>query len=74
MAVQDISRSAEDRRETGLSLIIVGVMVWCFDALVFFFMPAGTKIGYQRPFAIITLSMLVVGLVLIGFGAHMRRE
>ena len=74
MAVDTISRNAEERRETGLSLIIIGFMLWCFDALIFFFMPAGTKIGYQRPFAVITISMLVAGIVLIGIGLHMRRD
>ncbi len=74
MAIDTVSQNAEERRETALSLIIIGFMLWFFDALVFFFMPAGTKLGFQRHFAILTGCMFVAGLVLILIGLHLRRE
>ncbi|HWR17818.1 MAG TPA: hypothetical protein VN577_23515 [Terriglobales bacterium] len=74
MAVPVVSDNSEQRRETGLSLIVIGVMLWCFDALVFFMLPSGTKLGYQRPFAIIILTVLFAGLAMVGLGLHLRRE
>jgi hypothetical protein len=79
MTVKTISQhaseaNAEQRRETGLSLIVIGFMFWCFDALIFFFMPAGVKLGYQKQFALITIAMFVAGIALMGTGAWLRKE
>jgi hypothetical protein len=78
MAVKSLSQHAlvnsEQRRETGLSLIVIGFMFWCFDGLIFFFMPAGIKHGYQKEFVWITLAMFVAGIALIGCGAWLRKE
>ncbi len=68
------SASSEERRENALSLIVIGFMLWCFDALVFFFMPAGVRLGHQRPFEITIASAFVVGAILIAIGTRLRKE
>ena len=35
----------EEKRETGASLILVGLAVWVVDFLVVFFLPSGIKLG-----------------------------
>jgi len=76
MTVKSISPSAnsEERRETGLSLIVVGFMVWCFDAFVFFFMPAGLRLGEQRPFFLLVGTALIFGAGLICTGVYLRKN
>ena len=66
--------SSEERREDGLSLIMIGFMLWFFDALIAFFMPAGVRLGHQRPFLVLMVSALVAGIILIGVGTHLRKE
>ncbi len=66
--------NSEVRRENGLSLIIIGFMLWFFDALIFFFMPAGVRLGYKASFVILTGSVLVAGAVLMAIGAYLRKE
>jgi hypothetical protein len=79
MAVQSMSqspapKSSEERRETGLSLIVIGVMLWCFDALVFFFFPAGMKLGQQKGFLLLTGSALLFGAIVMGIGVYLRKK
>jgi len=64
----------EERRENGLSLIVIGFMLWFFDAMVFFFMPAAARLGHPRPFVTLIASAFVAGVILIGIGSHLRRE
>jgi hypothetical protein len=75
-SLDQISRSTnpEERRETGLSLITIGFMLWFFDALVFFFMPAGVRLGHPRPFAVLIASAFVAGAILIAVGMHLKRQ
>jgi hypothetical protein len=37
-------------------------------------MPAGVRLGEQRPFAILTLAAFVAGAVVMGFGVYLRKE
>jgi uncharacterized membrane-anchored protein len=71
-----VSRTAntEERRENGLSLIVIGFLLWFFDALVFFFMPAGVRLGEQRPFALLVASAFIAGAIVMGIGFYVRRE
>lgn len=71
---QTANDNTEARREKGLSLIVIGFLLWFFDALVFFFMPAGVRLGEQRPFAILTLSAFIAGAVVMGLGVYLRKE
>lgn len=66
--------SSEERRETGLSLIIIGFMLWFFDVLISFFLPAGVRLGHERAFVILIGSVFVGGLVLMGIGSYLRKE
>ena len=66
--------NSEERRENGLSLIMIGFMLWFFDALIFFFMPAGVRLGHQQPFLILTIAAFVSGIVLIAIGVYLRKE
>ena len=80
MSLRTISQSAaftgnqEERRETGLSLVIIGFMLWCFDALVVFFLPAGLRLGQQRPFLLLVGLAFVLGAVLMAIGAYLRKK
>jgi len=64
----------EERRENGLSLIVIGFLLWFFDALVVFFMPAGVRLGERRGFAILTVSAFVAGAIMMACGWYLRRE
>jgi len=66
--------NSEERRENGLSLIVIGFMLWFFDALVFFFMPAGSRLGHPRPFALLIGAAFLAGALLIIIGTHLRRQ
>jgi hypothetical protein len=68
------SNSNEERRETGLSLIVIGVMLWFFDALVFFFLPAGIKLGQQKGFTILTGAAFLMGGVVMAIGLYLRKK
>ena len=74
--VSQLSSSAnpEERRENGLSLIVIGFMLWFFDALVFFFMPAASRMGNPRPFELLIGAAFLAGAVLIALGTHLRRQ
>jgi len=65
--------NSEERRENGLSLIMIGFMLWFFDALVFFFMPAAARLGHPRPFEVLIGAAFFAGIVLILIGTRLRR-
>jgi len=65
--------SSEERRENGLSLILIGFMLWFFDLLILFFMPAGVRLGHPRPFQILIAATFVGGAVAIAIGRHLRK-
>ena len=64
----------EARRETGGSLMFVGLSVWVAGLLVLFFLPAATRIGYQGRFALILAVLGMLGAALMAYGWWMRRE
>jgi uncharacterized membrane protein len=65
---------AEDRHEVGLSLITIGFMLWFFDLLVAFFLPAGYRTGHQRAFLLLIGSAAVAGVILTVIGWKMKTE
>ena len=67
-----IPGNGAEERESGAALAIVGVILWFFDALVFFFLPAGFKLGHERVFLAIIVAVAVLGLVLIIVGSRRR--
>jgi hypothetical protein len=65
--------NSEERRENGLGLIMIGFMLWFFDAMVFFFLPAAMRLGHPRPFVMLIGSAFVAGAALIAIGYRLRR-
>jgi uncharacterized membrane protein len=65
---------AEDRREVGLSLITIGFMLWFFDLLVTFFLPASYRTGHQRAFLLLIGSAAIAGIILTAIGWKMKAE
>ena len=70
----DANDRYEERSEKGRSLIVIGALLWIFDAFIFFFMPAGVRLGEQKPFALILISAFVAGAVVMGCGFYLRKE
>jgi len=64
--------STEERRETGASLMFLGLAVWVADLLVVFFLPAGIKLGRYATFIGIIVALAVLGLVLMLVGYWTR--
>ena len=62
----------EERRETGATLMFIGVGIWIMDFLVVFFLPSATKPGTSQTFLDIIVAMGVLGLVLLIVGYRMR--
>jgi hypothetical protein len=65
---------AEQRRETGGSLMFIGLAVWVAGLLVVFFLPAAVRIGYQGGFTKILVVLGLLGAALMAGGWWMRRE
>ena len=64
---------AEEKRETGSSLMFAGLAVWVAGLLVLFYMPAAARIGHQERFGAILAALAVLGSALMGRGWWMRR-
>ena len=71
MAIALESRE-ESRRETGTSLMFIGLAIWVADALVAFFFPAAVKIGRQGTFLSVILVLAIAGMVLMAKGCMFR--
>jgi hypothetical protein len=63
---------ADDKRESGTSLLFMGVAVWVADLLVVFFLPAAAKIGSQLLFSAIIAGIGFLGLLLLLVGYSRR--
>lgn len=62
-----------DKRETGASLMFIGLAVWVVSLLVLFFLPAGIKVGHHLSFFAIFLGLVGIGAVLMISGYRIRR-
>lgn len=65
---------AYEVREKGLSLEVIGGMIWFFDFLILFFLPAGLKLGHKSAFAVLMTVLAATGLVLIVSGYVIRAK
>jgi high-affinity Fe2+/Pb2+ permease len=65
---------AEQKRETGTSLMFIGLAVWVADLLVVFFLPSAMKLGRQVLFISIIAVLAALGLILMVCGYAMRRK
>jgi uncharacterized membrane protein YqjE len=64
---------AEEKRETGGSLMFAGLAIWVAGLLVLFYLPAAVRIGHQGRFEMILAGLGVLGAVLMARGWWMRR-
>lgn len=62
----------ELKRETGASLMFIGLGVWVMAFFVVFFLPSASRSGAYRTFLDIIIAMVVVGLVLLVVGYRVR--
>ena len=71
-----VHASVEEKRETGLSLELIGGMVLFFDFLVLFFLPAGLKLGQRVGFSavLIIVAFVAFGLVVWGHVVRARAD
>jgi NADH:ubiquinone oxidoreductase subunit 3 (subunit A) len=73
VAMTSVLKSHEEsKRETGTSLIFIGLAIWVADALVAFLFPAAVKIGRQGMFLSVILVLAVMGLALMATGYMLR--
>lgn len=63
-----------EKRETGTSLMFVGLALWVSDLLVIFFLPAGMKLGNYISFLAIVAALALFGLALMVKGYEMRKD
>jgi hypothetical protein len=67
-----VQTDVEQVREKGLSLEVIGGMIWFFDFLILFFLPAGLRLGHKSGFVVIMIALALLGLVLIVSGYVIR--
>ena len=70
------ANSIEDReqskKETGASLMFIGLAIWVADALVVFFLPASVKMGGRVTWLSSITALALMGLTLMIVGYTMR--
>ena len=64
-----IDSREQTKKETGTSLMFIGLAIWVADALVLFFLPASAKLGTRLPWmsAITVLGLMGLSLLIVGF-------
>jgi hypothetical protein len=71
-----MSNALEDReqskKETGASLMFIGLAIWVADALVLFFLPASAKVGGRATWLTTIMALALMGLTLMIVGYVMR--
>jgi hypothetical protein len=64
---------AEEKRESGISLMFIGLAVWVVDLLVVFFLPSGIRLGRHTTFISIIVALFLLGLALM-IGGYLKRR
>ena len=66
----------QEKKETGTSLMFIGVAIWVADALVVFFLPASAKLGTRMSWmsAITVLGVMGLSLLIVGYLMRGRAE
>jgi heme/copper-type cytochrome/quinol oxidase subunit 4 len=62
----------QSKKETGASLMFIGLAIWVAGALVAFFLPASTNTGSHVMSLTIILALGLMGLLLLIVGFLMR--
>jgi hypothetical protein len=65
---------AEDKRESGTSLMFIGLALWVADLLVIFYLPSAIKLGRHGMFLGIIATVAVLGVVSMAAGYQKRRQ
>ena len=68
-----VTASFEEKRETGLSLEVIGGVFLFFDFLLLFFLPAGVKLGHQLGFGLAMGAAAGIGIGLVVAGVILRK-
>ena len=68
-AIEDREQS---KKETGASLMFIGLAIWVADALVLFFLPASAKMGARFTWLIGITVLALMGFALLVVGYMMR--
>ena len=68
----ELADREQSKKETGASLMFIGLAIWVADGLVVFFLPSAVKIGRQGMFLTVILVLALMGLLLMGTGYLMR--
>ena len=67
-----VESSLEEKKETGISLELIGGIVLFTDFLVLFFLPAGLRLGQHFGFSMVMGAVAVAGFALVLCGHAMR--
>ncbi|MGH9520982.1 MAG: hypothetical protein ACRD3E_00460 [Terriglobales bacterium] len=67
-----VESTVEEKKETGISLELIGAIVLFSDFLVLFFLPAGLKLGQNLGFGLVLAAVAVVAFALVLCGHIMR--
>jgi hypothetical protein len=67
-----IEDQEQSKKETGASLMFIGLAIWVADALVLFFLPASVKIGGRATWLTTITALALMGLTLMIVGHVMR--
>jgi len=72
-AIEDREQS---KKETGASLMFIGLAIWVADALVLFFLPASMKLGGRATWltAITALALMGLTLMIVGYTIRGKAE
>jgi hypothetical protein len=62
----------QSKKETGASLMFIGLAIWVADALVLFFLPASVKMGGRFTWLTAIMVLALMGLTLLVVGYVMR--
>jgi hypothetical protein len=67
-----IEDQEQSKKETGASLMFIGLAIWVADALVLFFLPTSVKIGGRATWLTTITALALMGLTLMIVGHVMR--
>jgi hypothetical protein len=67
-----IESREQSKKETGASLMFIGLAIWVADALVLFFLPASVKMGGRFTWLLAITALALMGFTLLVVGYMMR--
>jgi uncharacterized membrane protein len=67
---------AQDRRELGNTLMLIGLAIWVADLLIVFFLSAAVRVGQNSVFVVIisVLAFVGLGFLIAGYGFRASNE